>query len=92
MAKAVADAAFGPKPGVVDPFMIRVDCGKLTEARDIVEVRAKCARVALWATKREHSRTDCETRVADASSCSMRWKRPTRISGKACLRSLTKES
>jgi len=38
MAKAVADAAFGPKLGVVDPFMIRVDCGKLTESRDIVQL------------------------------------------------------
>ena len=38
LAKAVADIAFGPKPGVRDPYLIRIDCGKLTEARDIVQL------------------------------------------------------
>ena len=34
----MADIAFGPKPGVRDPYLIRIDCGKLTEARDIVQL------------------------------------------------------
>lgn len=38
LARATADAAFGPKPGIVDPYMIRIDCGKLTEPRDIVQL------------------------------------------------------
>jgi ATP-dependent Clp protease ATP-binding subunit ClpA len=38
LAKAVADIAFGPKPGVRDPYLIRIDCGKLKEGRDIVQL------------------------------------------------------
>ncbi len=38
LAKAIADAVFGPKPGVVDPYMIRIDCGRFTEPRDIVQL------------------------------------------------------
>jgi len=38
LAKATADAVFGPKPGVIDPYLIRIDCGKFTEPRDIVQL------------------------------------------------------
>lgn len=38
LAKGIADIAFGPKPGVRDPYLIRVDCGKLTDSRDIVQL------------------------------------------------------
>jgi ATP-dependent Clp protease ATP-binding subunit ClpA len=38
LAKAIGDVAFGPKPGVVEPHLIRIDCGRLTEQRDIVQL------------------------------------------------------
>lgn len=38
LAKATADVVFGPKPGLIDPYLIRIDCGKFTEPRDIVQL------------------------------------------------------
>jgi ATP-dependent Clp protease ATP-binding subunit ClpA len=38
LAKAVADIAFGPKPGVPEPYLIRIDCGKLTTEWDIKQL------------------------------------------------------
>jgi ATP-dependent Clp protease ATP-binding subunit ClpA len=38
LARAIADIAFEPKPGVRDAYLIRLDCGRLREPRDIVQL------------------------------------------------------
>ncbi len=38
LARAIAEAIFGPKPGARDPYLIKIDCGAFTEKRDIVQL------------------------------------------------------
>jgi ATP-dependent Clp protease ATP-binding subunit ClpA len=38
LARAIADIAFEPKPGVRDAYLIKLDCGRLREPRDIVQL------------------------------------------------------
>jgi ATP-dependent Clp protease ATP-binding subunit ClpA len=38
LAKAIADVVFGPKPGVQEPYLIRVECEKFKNHDDIIQL------------------------------------------------------
>ena len=38
LAKAIADVVFGPKPGVKDPYLIRIECEKFKNHDDIIQL------------------------------------------------------
>jgi ATP-dependent Clp protease ATP-binding subunit ClpA len=38
LARAMADAAFGPKPGAREPYLIKIDCGNFQNKWDIVQL------------------------------------------------------
>ncbi len=38
LARAIAEVAFGPKSGVRDPYLIKLDCGSFVDKRDIVQL------------------------------------------------------